>query len=157
MWVAAERPPRTRAARLFVFSRTCVIISKPVTPCKTFRGNMAEFFNRLLEKLDTGVYAAAADPVGAFAADVELLNDAWPAEYAKPLVSSLDLGFPADYRLAENWERFRRAFYFLDNLNGGPTVVTAFAAAGMGPNEAQRLKELLRSKFGEETWLTLSA
>src|SRR5207245_8515981 len=48
MWVAAERPPRTRAARLFVFSRTCVIISKPVTPCKTFRGNMAEFFNRLL-------------------------------------------------------------------------------------------------------------
>src|SRR6266581_1083106 len=51
MWVAAERPPRTRAARLFVFSRTCVIISKPVTPCKTFRGNMAEFFNRLL-----GVY-----------------------------------------------------------------------------------------------------
>src|SRR5712691_2649726 len=51
MWVAAERPPRTRAARLFVFSRTCVIISKPVTPCKTFRGNMAEFFNRLLARI----------------------------------------------------------------------------------------------------------
>src|SRR5437899_12871527 len=54
MWVAAERPPRTRAARLFVFSRTCVIISKPVTPCKTFRGNMAEFFNRLLGAIGAG-------------------------------------------------------------------------------------------------------
>src|SRR5713101_3609937 len=54
MWVAAERPPRTRAARLFVFSRTCVIISKPVTPCKTFRGNMAEFFNRLLDHVKEG-------------------------------------------------------------------------------------------------------
>src|SRR5713226_9150057 len=28
MWVAAERPPRTRAARLFVFSRTRVILIK---------------------------------------------------------------------------------------------------------------------------------
>src|SRR6266699_6290016 len=85
MWVAAERPPRTRAARLFVFSLTCVIISKPVTPCKTFRGNMAEFFNRLLERI--GNLEMMEAPVGTVerfvnsqATIVRFLADAFPKE-----------------------------------------------------------------------------
>lgn len=107
----------------------------------------------VLEKLSTGAYAAPAD----FAADVERLNDAWLVGDVEELTASLDLTYPADYLLAESWERLRRAFSFLDNLNAGAATVTEFAAAAMGPTHARTLKELLRSKFGAETWLVLSA
>ena len=90
-------------------------------------------------------------------ADVELLNEAWPAAQVESLIATLDLAFPFDYLLAESWERLRRAFYFLDNLNAGAEIVRSFAAAAMTLDHAMTLKELLRSKFGEETWLTLSA
>ncbi|MEP6879600.1 MAG: neuraminidase-like domain-containing protein, partial [Nitrosospira sp.] len=63
----------------------------------------------------------------------------------------------ADFLLAENWERLRRAFYFLGNLNAGAGIVQSFAAPAMTPAHAKTVKELLRSKFGAETWLTLSA
>ncbi|MEK6281256.1 MAG: neuraminidase-like domain-containing protein [Acidobacteriota bacterium] len=116
----------------------------------------------VLEKLDGGTYAAAAaasPPTTAeqfFAADVALLNEDWRVVDVAALVSSLDLAFPADYLLAESWERLRRAFYFLDNLNAGADTAKSFAAAVVGYDEAKRLRELLRAKFGEETWLTLS-
>ena len=71
---------------------------------------------------------------------------------------SLDLAYPGDYLLAETWERLRRAFTFLDNLNAGAATATTFAAATMTrARTRRRVKELLRSKFGAETWLTLSA
>lgn len=117
----------------------------------------------VLDKLNSGAYAAAAassPPTTAeefFAADVELLNEDWRATDAAALVTSLDLAFPADYLLAESWERLRRAFYFLDNLNAGTDTAKTFAAPAVGYDEAKSLKELLRAKFGEETWLTLSA
>ena len=70
----------------------------------------------------------------------------------------LDLAYPADYLLAESWERLRRAFYFLDNLNAGAATVTDFRCRRHERcAHAKTLKELLRSKFGAETWLTLSA
>ncbi len=117
----------------------------------------------VLDKLNGGAYAAAAaanPPTTAeqfFAADVELLHEDWRGTDVAALVSSLDLAFPADYLLAESWERLRLAFYFLDNLNAGADTAKTFAAAAVGYDEAKRLKELLRAKFGEETWLTLSA
>jgi len=47
------------------------------------------------------------------------------------------------------------------NMNGSDSVlgctVKTFAAAAMSDAHAKTLKELLRSKFGSETWLTLSA
>ncbi|HEV8713432.1 MAG TPA: neuraminidase-like domain-containing protein [Candidatus Binatia bacterium] len=107
----------------------------------------------ILEKLSGGAYATAAD----FATDVERLNDAWLAADVEALIASLDLAYPGDYLLAESWERLRRAFYFLDNLNAGADTVKTFAAAAMTDAHAKTLKGLLRSKFGEETWLTLSA
>ena len=107
----------------------------------------------VLENLNTGNYVTAAD----FALDVERLNEDWIAADVEALTASLDLSYPADYLLAETWERLRRAFYFLDNLNAGTDTVKQFAAAAMGFDEATTLKELLRSKFGTETWLTLSA
>jgi hypothetical protein len=105
----------------------------------------------LLKNLQAGQYPLVAD----FAVAVEDLNDVWLASDVESLVSSLDMLYPGDYLLAENWERLRRAFYFTDNLTASADVVTVFASATMGPPEAQSIKELLRAKFGEETWLTL--
>ncbi|MBI2998767.1 MAG: hypothetical protein HYY46_10020, partial [Deltaproteobacteria bacterium] len=107
----------------------------------------------VLEKLSGGAYPTAAD----FATDVEPLTDAWLVADVKALTASLDIAYPAGYLLAENWERLRRAFYFLDNLNANADTVKTFAAAAMTDAQAKTLKELLRSKFGAETWLTLSA
>jgi hypothetical protein len=105
----------------------------------------------LLKNSQAGEYPLAAD----FAVAVEDLNDVWLASDVESLVSSLDLVYPGDYLLAENWERLRRAFYFTDNLTASTDIVRVFASATMGPAEAQSIKELLRAKFGEETWLTL--
>jgi len=106
----------------------------------------------VLEKLNAGNYAAAY-----FAADVEQLNEDWFATDVEALTSSLDLVYPADYLLAESWERLRQAFDFLDSLNANVITVKSFATTAMTLDNAKTLKELLRSKFGTETWLTLSA
>jgi hypothetical protein len=92
-----------------------------------------------------------------FAADVELVNEAWLADDVKKLVSLLDINFPSNYLLAETWERLRRAFYFLDNLNANAERAASFAKAAMGETDSKTIKELLRSRFGEETFLELSA
>ena len=110
-------------------------------------------FLEVLEKLGAGSYATATD----FATDVEQMNEAWLAADVEALTASLDIAYPTEYLLAESWERLRRAFYFLENLNAGADTVKSFAAAAMTAANAKTLKELLRSKFGEETWLTLSA
>jgi hypothetical protein len=107
----------------------------------------------VLEKLKAGAYPAASD----FAGDVQLLNEDWPSADVAALIAALDLVYPADYFLAENWERLRRAFYFMESLNAGVNVVKTFAATTMTDAHAKTLKELLRAKFGSETWLTLSA
>ncbi len=110
-------------------------------------------FLEVLDKLNAGKYTTAAE----FAADIHGLNEAWLADDVEALTTSLDLAYPTYYLLAETWERLRRVFYFLDNLNAGANKIKIFAAAAMTFDEAKMLKELLRSKFGEETWLTLSA
>jgi hypothetical protein len=109
-------------------------------------------FFEVLEKLNAGAYATEAD----FAADVELLNEAWPAADSAALINALDLNYPNDYLLAENWERLRRAFYFLDSLNAGADTAISFASAAMSESHRQTIRELLLSKFGDETWAVLS-
>lgn len=106
----------------------------------------------VLEKLKAGSY-----PKADFANDVELLNEAWTTTDVLAFINAVNLTYPADYFLAENWERLRRAFYFLENLNAGLDVVKTFAAPKMAEANAKTLKELLRSRFGSESWLTLSA
>ncbi|MDF2866749.1 MAG: 5-hydroxyisourate hydrolase, partial [Gammaproteobacteria bacterium] len=91
-----------------------------------------------------------------FFKDVQNLNDTWLAANVEALVASIDLEYPKDYLLAESWERIRRAFYFLDNLNAGAYIVQTFAAPAMSDTHAKTLKELLRAKLDMETWLTLS-
>jgi hypothetical protein len=93
---------------------------------------------------------------GSFAGDAERMNEAWPAADVAGLVESLDLVYPADYLLAESWERLRAAFSLFGNLNGGAGTVRQFAAPAMTEGHAKTLKELLRSRFGAEAWLALS-
>ncbi len=112
-------------------------------------------FLDVLSKLAVNTYTSAT-----FAADVHDLNDAWSAADVKILVDAFDgsaANLPqGDYLLAEGWERLYRAFYFLDSLNAGASRALPFAATTMGAAEAHSLKELLRSKFGAESWLALS-
>lgn len=119
------------------------------------RDSLPETHSTLLEvlvKLNTvGGYANAA----AFAVDVEALNEEWAAGDVEALTQALDLVYPADYLLAESWERLRRAFYFVDSLNAGAAVVKTFAAAAMDDTHGNTLRDLLRSKFGAETWEAL--
>jgi len=131
------------------FARTCRLIR--------LRDALPEERATLLEvlwRLNRGVYIAA--DASDFAADVELVNKAWSAEDVKAMVASLDLAYPNDYLLAENLERLRRNFYFVDNLNAKFDTVKTLAAAAMTDKQAKTVKELLRSKLGSETWLTLS-
>lgn len=107
----------------------------------------------VLIKLTSGGYAAVTD----FAADVERMNDAWSAANVQALVGVLDLVYPADYLLAENWERMLRAFAVLDSLNADVTTVAPLAGAAMAQTHAATVKALLRSRYGNDAWLTLSA
>ena len=108
----------------------------------------------VLVKLNTtGSYANAA----AFAADVKRLNEDWLHQDVEALTNSLDLAYPNDYFLAESWERLRRAFYFLEASMPVPTGENFRRRRDGLTIHAKTLKELLRSKFGAETWLTLSS
>jgi hypothetical protein len=109
-------------------------------------------FLEVLGKLASGSYAP-----GDFSADVQLLNDAWLAADVQALVALLDRTYPTDYLLAETWNRLQRAFYFAGNLNAGPDAVKAFAAVAMTETHSASIKGLLRSKFGGDAWLALSA
>ncbi|WP_367025571.1 neuraminidase-like domain-containing protein [Methylococcus sp. ANG] len=120
------------------------------------RASLPEPETTLLEvlvRLDSGAYATQAD----FAADVERLNDQWTRTSVQALVDALDLAYPNRYLLAENWERVRRAFYFVESLGTDVATVKTFASAAMGEVHTKALKSILRARFGAETWLTLSA
>ncbi len=107
----------------------------------------------VLVRLDSGAYADQAE----FASDVGRLNDHWSASNMQALVGALGLAYPNDYLLAENWERVRRAFYFVESLGTDVATVKTFASAAMGGVHTETLKSLLRARFGADTWLTLSA
>jgi hypothetical protein len=120
------------------------------------RASLPEPDTTLLEvlvRLNSGVHVTEAD----FAADVEWLNNQWTVTNMQALVGAIDPAYPNDYLLAENWERLRRAFYFIESLNADVATVKTFAAAAMGDTHVKNLQALLLSKFGPDTWLTLSA
>lgn len=110
-------------------------------------------FLDLLERLNATVPPEKEE----FAKQLHRLSDAWSDEDITDLTNKLNLTYPADYLLAETWERLRRAFFFIGNLNASADTATQFALPGMTLSHAQMLKELMRSKFGQETWLALSA
>ncbi len=138
-------PPAVAPADRFL--RTCRLLR--------LRASLPETSTTLLEVLQTlnaGGYANAA----AFADDVERLDPDWQSTDVQGLIGQFDLAYSADYLLAENWDRLRRAFYFLTSLNCGASAAAAFGAVTMNKASAEALKNLLRSKFGTESFLTLS-
>jgi hypothetical protein len=114
----------------------------------------------LLEELNAAIPTQIANlnqlASSSFPANVEQLNEAWSKAAVETLVKLLDITNPVDYLLPTTWERLRRLFYFLDTLAAAPETAKAFAAPVMSDVDARTIRELLRSKFGTETWLTLS-
>lgn len=117
----------------------------------------------VLEKIDKGVYpvvppaapgALAALPVE-FTADVEALHEGWLAADMQTLHTTFGLPFPGNWTDVEVWERVQRAMGFLGDLGGSAATVATYAAATMTPTHVAALKELLRAKYGAETWLTI--
>lgn len=114
-------------------------------------------FLEVLEKLNENTPPTIADLADSnFPVEVQRVNDTWLEEDVKALIASLNIASPSDYLMVETWERLRRAFYFLDNLNTGADTAQTFAATAMTDVHAKTIKDLLRSKFGTETWLTWS-
>lgn len=110
-------------------------------------------FLNVLDTLNAGAYATEDE----FAADIERMSEAWTATDMAALVGALNLTYPNDYLLAESWERVHRAFSFLTALNASADTAKEFAATAMTADHAASLKSLLRSRFGTEAWLKLSA
>jgi hypothetical protein len=106
----------------------------------------------ILVQLQAGNYATA----GAFAADVELINNHWPARDVETFTALLDLTYPVDYLTVNTWERLERAFYFLDRLNSDAATTQTFAAPAMTLKHSDTIKELLCARFGADSWITLS-
>jgi Tc toxin complex TcA C-terminal TcB-binding domain/Neuraminidase-like domain/Salmonella virulence plasmid 28.1kDa A protein len=108
-------------------------------------------FLALLVGLEAGTYPLPHD----IAADAERVTG-WKAQDVEDLINTLDAGYPPHYLLAETWERMRRAFAFAGALNAGIADVQPFAAATMNEINAKMAAQLLRSKLGSESWLTLA-
>ncbi|MEM9546242.1 MAG: neuraminidase-like domain-containing protein [Bacteroidota bacterium] len=105
----------------------------------------------IIGKLHDGDYGS----VNAFATELEVLTE-WNAADVENWVNNVDLNYHSDYLLAENWMRLYESMKILDQLNAGTITTISFANPLMGQTESQTLKQLLRSKYGAETWLTIS-
>jgi hypothetical protein len=93
----------------------------------------------------------------AFASDVEALTDTWSAAEVTAAMEVLSPTYPSDYLQMETWDRLQTVFNFVRSLNAGVKMLATLAAPTMGEEQVAALKQLLRSKFGVETWLTLCA
>ncbi|MEM8999770.1 MAG: neuraminidase-like domain-containing protein [Bacteroidota bacterium] len=106
---------------------------------------------RSMEKLHLGDYATSTD----FAVELEELTE-WNATDISDFVNHVNLTYHTDYLLAENWTRLYDSMKILEQLNASMATTLAYANARLGQSESQNLKQLLRSKYGTETWLTIS-
>lgn len=105
----------------------------------------------IIENVHLGNYNTISD----FAAELETLTK-WDALEIEAWINAVDLSYPNDYLLAKNWLRLTRAIKLLDQLNAGISTVLNYATASIDQTSSQSLKQLLHSKYGSETWLTIS-
>ena len=105
----------------------------------------------IIGKLHDGDYGSITD----FALELEELTE-WNATDVEDWVNNVDLNYHADYLLVENWIRLYESLKILDQLNAGTITALGYTKPTMGQSESQTLKQLLRSKYGTETWLTIS-
>jgi peptidoglycan hydrolase-like protein with peptidoglycan-binding domain len=104
----------------------------------------------VLDKLSSNVYSEIK-----LEGDVNLLS-AWDTGTIDGLITSLDLTYPADFLPVENWERLGKAMSLLVKLNADAATMKKFAKPTVDLNDSAALKQLLRTKYGVESWLTLS-
>ena len=92
-----------------------------------------------------------------FAADVETLNG-WTASDVQALTSAnaIDIAYPAAYVRVDAWQRLQQAFTILQRLNASAASAISLANPLLGPADSSSLKQTIRSKFDEDTWLSLS-
>ena len=112
----------------------------------------------LLEIIDKLIHPPAGGYTNAqFAADLETLAQ-WTSSDVVWLTTAgnLDLVFPAGYQNADGWRRFVQAITTLQTLNATAVATADLATSSLGPDNATSLKQTLRSKFDEDTFLTLS-
>jgi len=105
----------------------------------------------MMGKLQDGEYVAISD----FAEEVETLTE-WDAEDVENWVTNVDLDYTKDYLLAENWIRLQDCMKMLKQLGTDTKTAINYANATMTDTDSQKLKELLRTKYGVDTWLTIS-
>ncbi|MEW7277469.1 neuraminidase-like domain-containing protein [Aquimarina sp. 2201CG1-2-11] len=105
----------------------------------------------LLGKLHDGEYVDNT----AFSLEVEELTE-WKATEVEAWINHTDLNYPTDYLLITNWERIYTSMRILDQLNASVLTALAFTNATQNESESTTLKQVLRSKYGPETWLTIS-
>lgn len=105
----------------------------------------------IIGKLKDGGYTGVTD----FVMELEVLTG-WKATDVEEWINKVDLTYPGDLLLAENWIRLYESIKMLNQLNAGTLTILNYAAATMGQPESLTLKQLLRSKYGPETWLTIS-
>ena len=127
--------------------------------------NLAEFLDlhRRLSSPDTSLLdvierlGTAPPSNAAFAQTLESLSE-WPAADTKALTDPniLDVAYPAAYLEVQNWKRLLRIMAQVQRLNGSATKLLALAGATMGSLETTSLKSMLRSRYEESQWLTLS-
>lgn len=105
----------------------------------------------IIEKLNNGNYASVID----FTNELEVLTD-WNSTDIEDWVNIIDLAYHSDYLLIENWICLSDSMKILEQLNAGTLTVLAYANATMGQSNAQNLKQMLRSKYGAESWLAIN-
>jgi len=105
----------------------------------------------IIGKLHNGKYTNVTD----FSNELEILTE-WSAVDVENWINHVDLNYHIDYLLVEKWMRLYESMKILKQLNSGTITAIAYSNPTMGQAESQTLKQLLRSKYGAETWLTIS-
>ena len=110
----------------------------------------------LLDVIDR-LISDAAYTNALFSADVETLTG-WTASDVETLTAAnaIDVAYPADYIKVDAWLRLQQAFTILQRLNASAASAIALAKPVLGPTDSASLKQTIRSKFDEDTWLSVS-
>ncbi len=106
---------------------------------------------KVLGKLQHNEYADTTE----FANELEVLTS-WNATEIEIWIDHVNLSYHTDYLLAENWERLLNAMNILHYLDTDILSVIPFAKPTMGLDDSKSIKQILRSKYGTETWLSIS-
>jgi hypothetical protein len=109
--------------------------------------------------LDLVETLSKAAPPGnsSFAKNLETLFE-WAASDIKTLTDPnvLDIAYPAAYQEAKSWQRLVKAMTMIQRLNGSADRLLGLAGPTVSAIDSSAVKKMLRSKYEESPWLTLS-